>query len=183
MRRARALLVLCLAARGTRAISSRTRSPRAVVRRSAAAGFAEPTFKQITVAAAAIVRPDDGLVLVAQRDDGSWEFPGGKQEAGERLEQTLARELREEIGIEVDAGALVPLTFASRALDGGKYLLMPLWGVPRYAGEPVGREGQRVQWVRANQLGALRMPPADVPLVAHVIRWVCETHGEAAAGV
>ena len=174
--------LMCLVLARAMRCSTRTFTPRAVVRRSAA-GLAEPPpFKQITVAAAAIVRPD-GLVLVAQRDDGSWEFPGGKQEAGERLEQTLARELREELGIELDASALVPLSFASSAIDGGKYLLMPLWGVPRYAGEPVGREGQRVQWVRANQLGALRMPPADVPLVADVVRWVREIHGESAAGI
>ena len=73
----------------------------------------------VLVAACALIDAD-GRVLLAQRPDGKpmaglWEFPGGKIEAGERPEQTLIRELKEELGITVNEACLAPLTFASHA--------------------------------------------------------------------
>src|SRR6202011_745552 len=73
----------------------------------------------ILVAACALIDPD-GRVLIAQRPAGKsmaglWEFPGGKAEPGERLEQCLIRELREELGIIVREECLAPLTFASHS--------------------------------------------------------------------
>ncbi len=81
------------------------------------------------MAAAALVDAD-GRVLVSKRPQGKslaglWEFPGGKVEAGERPEKALARELNEELGIDVSASCLAPLTFASHAYD-DFHLLMPL---------------------------------------------------------
>ncbi len=96
---------------------------------------------------------------------GLWEFPGGKIEAGERPEDALVRELKEELGIDVSESCLAPLTFASHAYE-TFHLLMPLWVCRGWEGEIHGREGQELAWVRPNKLSSYEMPPADVPLVA-----------------
>jgi len=126
----------------------------------------------LVVVACALV-DGDGRVLVAQRPEGKalaglWEFPGGKLEAGERPEETLIRELDEELGIAVKAACLAPLTFASHAYD-DFHLLMPLYVCRRWEGTPVGREGQPLRWLKPARLRDVAMPPADAPLVAHLI--------------
>src|SRR5664279_5419984 len=115
----------------------------------------------------------DKRVLIAQRPEGKalaglGEFPGGKVEPGERPEQTLIRELHEEIGISVSEACLAPLTFASHAYD-DFHLLMPLYICRRWDGEVIAREGQQLAWVRANKLRDYPMPPADLPLIPHLI--------------
>ncbi len=122
----------------------------------------------LIVAACALV-DTDSRVLIAQRPEGKsmaglWEFPGGKLEAGERPEQTLVRELREELGIDVKEPCLAPLTFASHAYE-TFHLLMPLYVCRRWEGTVSGREGQRLKWVRPGDLRNYPMPPADEPLV------------------
>ena len=128
-------------------------------------------MKIVTVAACALVDPD-GRVLIAQRPEGKpmaglWEFPGGKVETGETPEQTLIRELEEELGIVVKEACLAPLTFASHTYP-EFHLLMPLYVCRRWDGIVTAREGQRLSWVRPNRLREYPMPPADVPLVAHL---------------
>ena len=129
-------------------------------------------MKLLLVVAAALLDAD-GRVLLAQRPPGKplaglWEFPGGKLDPGERPEDALIRELHEEIGITVQEACLAPLTFASHAYD-DFHLLMPLYLCRRWEGEVIAREGQSLAWVRANKLRAYPMPPADVPLIAHLI--------------
>jgi 8-oxo-dGTP diphosphatase len=102
----------------------------------------------VLVVACALVDAD-ARVLIAQRPAGKpmaglWEFPGGKIEAGERPEQTLIRELKEE-------------------------LLMPLYVCRRWEGTVTALEGQRLAWVRPNRLRDFPMPPADEPLVSHLM--------------
>ena len=114
----------------------------------------------------------DGRVLLAQRPAGRpmaglWEFPGGKVEAGERPEETLIRELKEELGIVVNEACLAPLTFASHSYP-DFHLLMPLYVCRRWEGTATALEGQALAWVRANRLRDYPMPPADEPLVAHL---------------
>jgi 8-oxo-dGTP diphosphatase len=127
--------------------------------------------KLVLVAACALL-DSDSRVLIAQRPAGKpmaglWEFPGGKVEAGERPEETLIRELREELGITVNEACLAPLTFAShRYAD--FHLLMPLYVCRRWDGIVRPLEGQALTWVRANRLREYAMPPADEPLVAHL---------------
>jgi 8-oxo-dGTP diphosphatase len=128
--------------------------------------------KLLTVAACALV-DTDGRVLLAQRPAGKpmaglWEFPGGKVEAGERPEQTLIRELKEELGILVNEACLAPLTFASHAYP-DFHLLMPLFVCRRWEGTPMALEGQQLAWVRVNRLRDYPMPPADEPLVSHLM--------------
>jgi len=127
--------------------------------------------KLVLVAACALV-DTDGRVLLAERPAGKtmaglWEFPGGKVEAGERLEDTLIRELKEELGIVVSEPCLAPLTFASYSYP-DFHLLMPLYVCRRWEGTVAAREGQRLAWVRPNRLRDYKMPPADEPLVAHL---------------
>jgi 8-oxo-dGTP diphosphatase len=127
--------------------------------------------KLVLVVACALIDPD-GRVLLAQRPEGKsmaglWEFPGGKVEAGERPEQTLIRELDEELGIAVHENCLAPFTFASHGYD-GFHLLMPLYVCRRWDGIAAPREGQKLAWVRPKDMDASRMPPADVPLVAQL---------------
>ncbi len=99
---------------------------------------------------------------------GLWEFPGGKIEAGERPEETLIRELHEELGIEVNEACLAPLTFASHRYE-DFHLLMPLYICRRWEGVPQGRENQSLKWVRAVRLRDYPMPEADVPLIPHLM--------------
>ncbi|HEY5278354.1 MAG TPA: 8-oxo-dGTP diphosphatase MutT [Pseudolabrys sp.] len=125
----------------------------------------------VVVAACALVDAD-GRVLLAQRPPGKpmaglWEFPGGKVEQGERPEETLIRELQEELGIVVREPCLAPLTFASHTYP-DFHLLMPLYVCRRWEGTVMPREGQSLAWVRPNKLRDYEMPPADLPLVSHL---------------
>ena len=129
--------------------------------------------KRIVLVAAVALVDADGRVLLAQRPEGKsmaglWEFPGGKVEPGESPEETLIRELHEELGITVKAACLAPLTFASHAYD-DFHLLMPLWICRRWEGMVIGREGQALKWVRAKNLRDWPMPPADEPLIPHIV--------------
>jgi 8-oxo-dGTP diphosphatase len=115
----------------------------------------------------------DGRVLIAQRPEGKqfaglWEFPGGKVETGERPEETLIRELAEELGITVKEPCLAPLTFASHAYA-DFHLLMPLYVCRRWDGIVTAREHTRLAWVKPNKLRDYPMPPADEPLIPHLI--------------
>ncbi|HTP90187.1 MAG TPA: 8-oxo-dGTP diphosphatase MutT [Xanthobacteraceae bacterium] len=127
--------------------------------------------KLVLVAACALI-DTDGRVLIAQRPEGKsmaglWEFPGGKVESGERPEQCLIRELREELGIAVEEECLAPLTFASHAYP-DFHLLMPLYVCRRWQGIVEARERQRLKWVRPTALRDYPMPPADEPLISHL---------------
>jgi 8-oxo-dGTP diphosphatase len=122
----------------------------------------------VLVAAVALV-DRDGRVLLAQRPEGKsmaglWEFPGGKVAAGESPEAALIRELKEEIGIDVTAACLAPLTFASHRYE-AFHLLMPLYVCRKWQGIARPLEGQALKWVRPDRLEDYPMPPADEPLL------------------
>jgi 8-oxo-dGTP diphosphatase len=128
--------------------------------------------KLLLVVAAALI-DKDGRVLIAQRPEGKgmaglWEFPGGKVEAGERPEETLIRELNEELGITVKEPCLAPLTFASFAYP-DFHLLMPLYACRRWEGVVTAHEHQALAWVRPGKLRDYPMPPADEPLIPALI--------------
>ena len=128
-------------------------------------------MKIVSVAACALIDAD-GRVLLAQRPAGKsmaglWEFPGGKIEAGETPEQSLIRELEEELGIIVKEACLAPLTFASHSYP-DFHLLMPLYVCRRWDGTVTARERQSLAWVRPNRLRDYPMPPADIPLIPHL---------------
>lgn len=123
-------------------------------------------MKRIHVMAAVIERGDD--ILIARRPDhvhqgGKWEFPGGKLEQGEEPLNGLRRELQEELGIELVAAS--PLIRIAHDYP-DQQVLLDVWQVTGFSGEPVGREGQQVRWVVRDALVDFEFPAANVPIVA-----------------
>ncbi|MEQ1952122.1 (deoxy)nucleoside triphosphate pyrophosphohydrolase [Mesorhizobium sp. CN2-181] len=136
------------------------------------ASEAKPGKRILLVSACALVDAD-GRVLLSQRPEGKalaglWEFPGGKVEPGETPEETLIRELQEEIGVETQTACLAPLTFASHTYE-TFHLLMPLFVCRRFSGIPTPKEGQVLKWVRPKNMRDYPMPPADEPLIPFLI--------------
>ena len=128
--------------------------------------------KRILLVAACALVDADGRVLLAKRPEGKalaglWEFPGGKVEAGETPENTLVRELHEELAIETKTACLAPLTFASHTYE-DFHLLMPLYVCRRWKGEVERREHADLAWVRPMRLRDYPMPSADAPLIAMI---------------
>lgn len=124
-------------------------------------------MKRIHVAAA-VIRGKDGQILIAKRCDdkhqgGLWEFPGGKVEAGETAQAALARELEEELGILVTTAR--PLIQVRHDYP-DKHVLLDVWDVSAFTGEPHGAEGQPLAWVSAKQLSEYEFPAANRPIVA-----------------
>jgi 8-oxo-dGTP diphosphatase len=132
-------------------------------------------MKTLLVSAAALIDAD-GRVLLAQRPEGKsmaglWEFPGGKVEPLESPETALIRELKEELAIDTWQSCLAPLTFASHSYP-EFHLLMPLFACRRWQGIPAPQEGQRLAWVRPENLANYPMPPADLPLIPILRDWL-----------
>lgn len=106
-------------------------------------------------------------VLVAQRAAGKalagqWEFPGGKVESGEPEAAALRRELREELGVQVDSARAV---FALTHEYPEQHVELSVWMVEAYSGVPRGLEGQPLRWVRPAALRELPLLPADLPII------------------
>ena len=125
--------------------------------------------KIIHVAAAAIVN-DNNEVLISRRavdthQGGLWEFPGGKLEAGESVEQALLRELDEELGIELKSYRPLIKVMHHYA---DKSVLLDVWKVDSFTGTPTANEGQPVRWCSVDQLDAKEFPAADVPIIQAV---------------
>ena len=115
---------------------------------------------------------DNDRVFVAQRDQnahqgGLWEFPGGKVDAGETVEAALSRELNEELGIFVDYAEPV-MQIKHDYTD--KIVLLDVWQIARYRGEPSGCEGQPVKWLAINELLAEQFPVANQAIVDWLVR-------------
>jgi 8-oxo-dGTP diphosphatase len=123
---------------------------------------------RLHIVAAAIVR--DGKVLLARRhadahQGGLWEFPGGKVERGEDARAALARELDEELGITLESARpliAVPHDYADKSI------LLDVWLVDGFSGEPHGREGQLLTWVVADDLQQHDFPKANLPVITAV---------------
>src|SRR5471030_310001 len=123
-------------------------------------------MRVVLVAACALIDAD-GRVLIAQRPAGKmmaglWEFPGGKVEAGERPEETVIRELQEELAITIKEPCLAPFTFASHTYPDFQ-LLMPVYVCRRWEGIATAREHGALKWVKSKDLSNYPMPPADLP--------------------
>ena len=130
-----------------------------------------PPLRSIHVVAA-VITDARGRILLNRRTGNSdmaglWEFPGGKREPGESSEQALARELREELGIEAEIGDWlmdVPQVYPD------KRLRLEVRRVQHWKGTARGREGQAITWVTADKLTRYSMPPADLPVVAALLQ-------------
>ncbi|WKD51629.1 8-oxo-dGTP diphosphatase MutT [Microbulbifer spongiae] len=123
------------------------------------------------VAVGVVVR-SDGKILIARRlrhqhMGGCWEFPGGKVEAGESVQQALCRELREEVAIAVRT--LEPLV-AIRHAYREKTVLLDTWQVTAFSGQAEGREGQEIAWVALRALDQYHFPDANRGIITALKR-------------
>ncbi|MCZ6826110.1 MAG: Nudix family hydrolase [Gammaproteobacteria bacterium] len=117
--------------------------------------------------AVGILQRDDGRILLMQRlpgsfREGQWEFPGGKIEADENSLDALARELREELGIEV-SGARRRITLHHAYSE--KTVLLEVWQVTQFTGQPRSIEGHELCWAEPAELRRIEMLEADRPIV------------------
>ena len=127
-------------------------------------------MKVIEVAAGLVFR--DGQLLITQRRPqdhlgGLWEFPGGKREPAETFEQCLRRELQEELGVEVEVGALldeISHTYPEKSVH------LKFYRCTLTAGEPQPIHCNALAWVTQKQLRDYEFPAADVQLLAMLER-------------
>ena len=114
----------------------------------------------------------DGRVLACRRapgktDAGLWEFPGGKVEPGETHEDALAREIREELGVEVTVGALIN---RSTTLSGTKSIDLATFVVTPASGFPTeSSDHDELCWVARSELSSLDWATPDRPTVAALL--------------
>jgi len=126
--------------------------------------ISNPTGLQVV---AAVLVDRQGRVLVAQRPAGKWqagrwEFPGGKVEPGEDEAAAVVRELHEELGVRVDAQQR--LTEVCHDYP-DRRVVIGLWLVLRYEGEPQGLDGQALRWVTLEELAGIDLLEADLPML------------------
>jgi 8-oxo-dGTP diphosphatase len=128
------------------------------------------SIKRIHVVAA-VIYGDLGQILIARRpkhlhQGGLWEFPGGKIEAGESAYQGLVRELNEELAINVTTAT--PYMQVSHDYR-DKHVLLDIWQVTAFTGEPRGVEGQECRWVPLTELlgdaSSYEFPEANKPIL------------------
>ena len=120
--------------------------------------------------AVGVLIDDANCVLLARRQKGThlegyWEFPGGKVEPGETFEAALARELSEELGVEI--GETSPLMTVNHDY-GEKQVLLDVHRVLSWTGEPHGAEGQPIAWVSASALDGYKVPEANAEIMVRV---------------
>ncbi|WP_445361277.1 8-oxo-dGTP diphosphatase MutT [Microbulbifer sp. EKSA005] len=127
-------------------------------------------MSKVVHVAVGVVTRGDGKILIARRPDhlhmgGRWEFPGGKVEAGESVQEALYRELLEEVAIEVQE--LQPLMEIRHDYP-EKTVLLDTWQVTRFTGEALGREQQEIKWVSAGELDNFHFPDANQAIIEAV---------------
>ena len=125
--------------------------------------------KQLIIVASVALINSDNQILIAQRPkekhlSGLWEFPGGKVEKNESPENTLIRELKEELNININQKCVAPLTFSEFNYKEFNLLLL-LYVCRRWDGDPESMENNPIKWVKSNKLREYKMPPADDSLI------------------
>lgn len=132
---------------------------------TAMASLAKP---QLHVAVGVIIRQQQVLLALrhaSQHQGDKWEFPGGKLEQGEAADSALKRELQEELAIEVTrCQPLMQLNYDYPE----RSVLLDIWLVTAFSGEPEGVEGQPLQWVDIARLHQLTFPDANQPIIARL---------------
>ena len=133
----------------------------------------------VVVVAAALIRDDGGVLMQCRGPSrmhaGLWEFPGGKVDDGESPESALVRELREELGIVVDAADCAPLSFASDPALPPKprepYVVL-LYTCRKWLRKPRCLDGEAIAWFRPADMASLAMPPLDIPLARALLQQI-----------
>ncbi|TLX46813.1 8-oxo-dGTP diphosphatase MutT [Pseudoalteromonas phenolica] len=122
--------------------------------------------KKVVEVAVGVIKRDEHIFITkrdeSQHQGGLWEFPGGKIEAGESVTEALARELKEEVNIDVHS--------SQSLLDiehdyGDKCVKLFIHIVEDFSGEATGLEGQASQWVAINALNNWAFPAANVAII------------------
>ena len=127
-----------------------------------------PTWTPVVALA---LTDSDGRLLLQQRPAGKhhaglWEFPGGKVESGEKPRIALVREIREELGLEIDPAALSPALVTDETSD--RAIVLFLYTATKWLGNPQGREGQEWGWFTSSEAAALPLAPMDRDLLARL---------------
>lgn len=123
-------------------------------------------MKRIDVAVA-IISNEDGEYLVSRRLEhqhlgGLWEFPGGKLESGETVDQALVREIHEELGLQISASESLMVIEHDYP---EKQVCLHVHKVSEYKGEPEGREGQALKWLASGQFIEQEFPEANRAII------------------
>lgn len=126
----------------------------------------DPSPQELHIAVG-VIRDDEDRILISQRRPGTpgaglWEFPGGKCEPGESIQEALCRELEEELGVSVQTAQPL-ITIRHRYPD--RSVLLDTWEVTGWSGEPSGLEGQTLAWVPSGELPDWPLLPANRPLM------------------
>ncbi|AQM18870.1 7,8-dihydro-8-oxoguanine-triphosphatase [Vibrio sp. V09_P4A23P171] len=129
-------------------------------------------MKRVHIVAAIIFNSDKSEIYITKRPDhlhkgGFWEFPGGKVEAGETIEQAICRELDEEIGIHITEQS--PYQYLEFDYS-DKSLTFDFICVTQFDHQPYGKEGQQGEWVAVSELANYSFPEANAPIVERVMK-------------
>ena len=128
--------------------------------------------------AVAIITNSNNEILISRRSadqhqGNKWEFPGGKVEEGESVENALAREIKEELGIEIlSSEHFTDIDHEYKAVDPkqSKTVKLMVYEVKYWLGEPRGMEGQPLRWVKRNSLETFEFPNANKAIIKLLLR-------------
>jgi 8-oxo-dGTP diphosphatase len=129
----------------------------------------------VLLVAAGALRSPDGRFLLHQRPEGKhhaglWEYPGGKVEPLETPVKALIRELSEELGISIEPNDCLPFGFAEERDEGrSRPIVILLYKVAEWKGQPTALEGGAVEWFTPDRIGDLDKPPLDEVLTAQLL--------------
>lgn len=125
--------------------------------------------KIVHVAVAVVLKNDEVLITkrqAGQHLEGFWEFPGGKVEEGEKIDEALIRELYEEVGLNIDAHTFL---FDIHFDYPEKSVKLSIFSVRYFSGEAKGKEGQELMWCKLTDLKQFQFPPANQKIIEYLI--------------
>ena len=132
-------------------------------------------MKTLLVALIALINEENEVLISLRKNrreyNDYWEFPGGKVEEGETVDNALVREIKEELGIDISSDCVAPLTFSFEHDKKNQTILM-LHICRKWQGSPFSRLDQKIQWVKPINLGNYEMPKANVYLKSMLRDWV-----------